>query len=66
MNNSQKTPLLLSFGLALFLMALLSFDLSNLSIEHNGKAYFKIIVSSILLLIAILRIRKAKKEKIND
>jgi hypothetical protein len=47
-------------------MALLSFDLSDLSLEHNTKAYFKITVSTAILIIAILRIRKIKKEKIND
>lgn len=47
-------------------MALLSFDLSDLSLEHNAKAYFKITVSTAILIIAILRIRKIKKEKIND
>ncbi|RKT00673.1 hypothetical protein [Flavobacterium sp. 123] len=66
MNYSQKTQLLITLGIALFLMALLSFDLSDLSLEHNTKAYFKITVSTAILIIAILRIRKIKKEKIND
>nr|WP_315164243.1 hypothetical protein [uncultured Flavobacterium sp.] len=66
MNYSQKTQLLVTLGIALFLMALLSFDLSDLSLEHNAKAYFKITVSTAILIIAILRIRKIKKEKIND
>jgi hypothetical protein len=66
MNYSQKTQLLMTLGIALFLMALLSFDLSDLSLEHNLKAYFKITVSTAILIIAILRIRKIKKEKIND
>jgi hypothetical protein len=66
MNYSQKTQLLITLGIALFLMALLSFDLSDLSLEHNTKAYFKITISTAILIIAILRIRKIKKEKIND
>lgn len=59
----KKTKFLLSFGIVLFLMALFSTDLNDFSLDHNSKAYFKIAISGILLLISFYRMQKEKKQK---
>ncbi len=61
-SEDKKNIFLLSFGSVLFLMALFSTDLNDLSFEHNLKAYFKIAVSLILLVVGFYKIQKKKKE----
>jgi hypothetical protein len=61
-SEDKKNIFLLSFGSVLFLMALFSTDLNDLSFEHNLKAYFKIGVSVLIVLLGFYRIQKKKKE----